>query len=83
MPEPVGEHIAKSKSHTSYSACPKCASRDVSGPIDTRPKAPAFHFIRQWFCRTCWWNTAINLYDDAEFEKAMMARRPSQRTGAR
>jgi hypothetical protein len=83
MPKAVGEHVAKSKSYTTYETCPKCASRDVRGPVDTAAKEPNFHFVRTWFCRTCWWSTAINLYDDAAFEKAMTARKPSTRTAAR
>jgi hypothetical protein len=48
---------------THYDTCPKCASRDLRGPIDTTPTLPNGHFTRSWFCRTCWWDTAIKLRD--------------------
>ena len=62
----------KSKYRGGYTACPHCKGTDIR-EVETERKGQFFHFTRTWFCRTCWWDAAVQLRDD-EMEAQRSAR---------
>lgn len=56
---------AASKSTERYDHCPKCQSRNISGPINGRVHPVKRTFVRAWCCLECWWKHEVTLSNDA------------------
>ena len=59
--------------------CPRCkGGGDLRGPTDGK-RNRWFVFTRVWFCRTCWWDRQIEVFDDAAEAKDRHARYEKRR----